>query len=126
MNRNIKINNLWNGFTQPIIWRIDMLSTGIRAQVWIKIFWDDPMKLEELAIETEELMWNVPWGFWVTAIRTTGLKYLQIDIDERKLNEYGVKKWDVLDTISVGIWWKDCEYYNWWKREILNRSKIKK
>lgn len=106
MNRNIKINNLWNGFTQPIIWRIDMLSTGIRAQVWIKIFWDDPMKLEELAIETEELMWNVPWGFWVTAIRTTGLKYLQIDIDERKLNEYGVKKWDVLDTISVGIWWK--------------------
>lgn len=106
MNRNIKINNLWNGFTQPIIWRIDMLSTGIRAQVWIKIFWDDPMKLEELAVETEELMWNVPWGFWVTAIRTTGLKYLQIDIDERKLNEYGVKKWDVLNTISTGIWWK--------------------
>lgn len=33
MNRNISIDNLWNGFTQPIIGRIDMLSTGIRAQV---------------------------------------------------------------------------------------------
>lgn len=33
MNRNIQISNLWNGFTQPIIGRIDMLSTGIRAQV---------------------------------------------------------------------------------------------
>ena len=106
MNRKIKINNLWNWFTQPIIWRIDMLSTGIRAQVWIKIFWDNPMILEELAIETENLMWNVPWWFWVTAIRTTGLKYLQIDLDENKLNQYSVKKWDVLNTVSTWIWWK--------------------
>lgn len=106
MNRQININNLWNWFTQPIIWRIDMLSTGIRAQVWIKIFWEDPMKLEELAVKTEELMGEIPWGFWVTAIRTTWLKYLQIDLDEKKLNEYNVKKSDVLNTISTGIWWK--------------------
>lgn len=106
MNKKIKINNLWNGFTQPIIWRIDMLSTGIRAQVWIKIFWDDPMRLEKLAIQTEDLMWNVPGWFWVTAIRTTGLKYLQIDLDENKLHQYSIKKWDVLNTISTWIWWK--------------------
>lgn len=107
MNRSIKINNLWNWFTQPIIWRIDMLSTWIRAQVWIKIFWSDPMLLEELAIKTEDLMLNVPWWFWVTAIRTTGLKYLKIDLDEAKLNQYSVKKGDVLDTISIWIWWKN-------------------
>lgn len=117
MNRKIKINNLWNWFTQPIIWRIDMLSTGIRAQVWIKIFWDDPMKLEKLAIKTEELMWDVPWGFGVTAIRTTGLKYLQIDLDESKLNEYSVKKWDVLNTISVWIWWKTISTTIEWREK---------
>lgn len=110
MNRKIKINNLWNWFTQPIIGRIDMLSTGIRAQVWIKIFWDDPMKLEQIAIKTEELMWNVAGWFWVTAIRTTGLQYLQIDIDEKKLYEYGVKKSDVLNIISTGIWWENISF----------------
>ncbi|MCP4524032.1 MAG: efflux RND transporter permease subunit, partial [Candidatus Gracilibacteria bacterium] len=103
MNRKIKINNLWNGFTQPIIGRIDMLSTGIRAQVGVKIFGDDPMKLEELAIKTEELLGNVPGGFGTTAIRTTGLKYLKIDLDETKLNQYSVKKGDVLETIAVGV-----------------------
>lgn len=107
MNKKIKINKLWNGFTQPIIWRIDMLSTGIRAQVWIKIFWDDPMKLEELAIKTEELMWNVPWWFWVTAIRTTWLKYLKIDLNEKNLNKYWVNKSDILNIIDVWIWWKN-------------------
>lgn len=60
MNRSIRIEKLWNGFTQPIIGRIDMLSTGIRAQVGIKIFGDDPLKLEELAVQAEELMGNVP------------------------------------------------------------------
>ncbi len=107
MNNKIKINNLWNWFTQPIIWRIDMLSTWIRAQVWVKIFWDDPMKLEELAIKTENLLWNVPGSFWTTAIRTTGLKYLKIDLDENKLNQYSIKKWDVLDTIAVWVGWKN-------------------
>lgn len=114
MNKNIKISNLWNWFTQPIIWRIDMLSTGIRAQVWIKIFWDDPIKLEELAVEVENLMWNVPWGFWVTAIRTAWLKYLQIDIDEKKLNKFNINKSDVLNLISTWIWWKNItQTINW-------------
>lgn len=103
MNRNIRIDNLWNGFTQPIIWRIDMLSTGIRAQVGIKIFWDDPIKLERLAIEVENLMWEVPWGFWVTAIRTTGLEYLKLDINEAKLAQYWVRKEDVLNMITIWV-----------------------
>ncbi|MDD2871782.1 MAG: CusA/CzcA family heavy metal efflux RND transporter [Candidatus Gracilibacteria bacterium] len=103
MNRKIKIDKLWNGFTQPIIGRIDMLSTGIRAQVGIKIFGADPIKLEELAVKTEELMGNVPGGFGVTAIRTTGLKYLEIELDENKLLQYNIHKGDVLDTIAVGV-----------------------
>lgn len=101
MNAKMKISNLWNGFTQPIIWRIDMLSTGIRTQVGIKIFWNDPNKLEELAIKTAELMNQLPGGMWVTAIRNSWLRYLEIDIDESKLSLYGLSKAEVLDTISV-------------------------
>ncbi len=80
-----------------------MLSTGIRAQVGVKIYGDDPMKLETLAIETEKLLGNVPGGFGVTAIRTAGLRYLHADIDEETLRDYGVRKGDVLDVIAMGV-----------------------
>lgn len=125
MNSNIRIDNLWNGFTQPIIGRIDMLSTGIRAQVWVKIFWDDPIELERLAIETENLLGNVPWGFWTTAIRTTGLKYMTLDIDEGKLLQYGVKKSDVLSTISMGIWGKTVSTTISWRENYGIEVRLK-
>lgn len=104
MNRAIRIEKLWNGFTQPIIGRIDMLSTGIRAEVGIKIFGDDPVKLEEIAIEIEKLMSNFSWASWVAAIRTTGLKYLDIHLQDDLLAQYGVSKMDALQMISAGVW----------------------
>ena len=125
MNRNISIDNLWNWFTQPIIGRIDMLSTGIRAQVWVKIFWNDPIILEELAIKTEELLWNVPWWFWTTAIRTTGLKYMSLDIDEGKLLQYWVKKSDVLSTISMWVWGKTVSTTISWRENFGIEVRLK-
>jgi len=103
MNRAIKIDSLWSGFTQPIIGRIDMLSTGIRAQVGIKIFGDDPLVLEELAIRTEDLMGEIPGGLGIAAIRTTGLTYLDISLNDDRLAQYGVARRDALTTISTGI-----------------------
>jgi len=102
MNSKVRISNLWNGFTQPIIGRIDMVSTGIRAQIGIKIFGDDAKKLENLALEIERMMGNVPGATGVVAIRTLGLKYLNIDIDEAKLAIFGISKKAVLDLIEVG------------------------
>lgn len=106
MNNKIKLSNLWNWFTQPIIWRIDMLSTWIRSEVWIKFFWDDPIVLENIALKAETLMWEIPWWFWITAIRTTGLEYLKIDIKEEELALYWVKKADVLNLIETWVWGK--------------------
>lgn len=103
MNKAIRIDKVWNGFTQPIIGRIDMLSTGIRAQVGVKIFGDDPNVLEDLSIEVEHLMNGIPGASGVAAIRTTGLKYLNIDLDEQKLAQYGIAKVDALELISVGV-----------------------
>lgn len=103
INRAIRIDKVWNGFTQPIIGRIDMLSTGIRAQVGVKIFGDDPNTLEELAIEVESLMNGIPGASGVAAIRTTGLQYLNIDLDEPKLAQYGIAKMDALSLISAGV-----------------------
>lgn len=102
MNRKINFPNLWNGFTQPIIGRIDMISTGIRAQVGIKVFGDDAKRLEELAIEIEGLMAYVPGAVGTVAIRTSGLKYLNVDLDEGKLAVYGIPKNQALNAIAIG------------------------
>ena len=50
-----------------------MISTGIRAQVGIKIFGDDPQKLEDLAIEVEKMMFHVRGAIGTVALRTSGL-----------------------------------------------------
>lgn len=102
MNRKINFPNLWNGFTQPIIGRIDMISTGIRAQVGIKVFGDNAKKLEKIAIEIEGLMAYVPGAVGTVAIRTSGLKYLNIDLDEGKLAAYGIPKSQALNVIAIG------------------------
>ena len=102
MNRQINIPNLWNGFTQPIIGRIDMISTGIRAQVGIKVFGDDAKTLEAIAIEIEGMMAYVPGAIGTVAIRTSGLKYLNVDLDEGKLAAYGIMKSQALNAIAIG------------------------
>lgn len=102
MNGSLNFTNLWNGFTQPIIGRIDMISTGIRAQVGIKVFGDDAKTLEALAIEIEGLMAYVPGAIGTVAIRTSGLKYLNVDLDEGKLAVYGVLKSQALNAIAIG------------------------
>lgn len=103
MNRKINFPNLWNGFTQPIIGRIDMISTGIRAQVGIKVFGHDAKTLEALAIEIEGLMAYVPGAVGTVAIRTSGLKYLNVDLDEGRLAAYGIPKSQALNAIAIGM-----------------------
>lgn len=103
MNRTIKIDKLWNGFTQPIIGRVDMLSTGIRAEVGVKIFGDDPQTLENLALKVEDLMEQVPGASGVAAIRRMGLRYLDIDLKDELLAQHGISKMDALQVISAGV-----------------------
>ena len=102
MNRAINIPNLWDGFTQPIIGRIDMVSTGIRSEVGIKIFGEDHQTLEELALEIEKLMLNVPGATGVVALRTSGVKYLNIDLNEAALALHGIPKAQALNLIEIG------------------------
>ncbi len=103
MNYAMQIDKLWNSFTQPIIGRIDMLSTGIRSEIGIKIFGDDPAALEEIAIEIENLLGNVPGAMDTVAIRTMGLRYLDIDLNDELLAQYGILKGNALKTIAAGV-----------------------
>lgn len=103
MNQNIQYDDVWNSFTQPIIGRIDMLSTGIRTQLGVKVFGDDPVKLEKIAIEIEGIVTQVPGAADTVAIRTTGLRYLDIDLKDELLAQHGISKMDALQIIAAGV-----------------------
>ncbi|HUS19908.1 MAG TPA: CusA/CzcA family heavy metal efflux RND transporter [Terriglobales bacterium] len=94
------VTNIW---TQPIRNRIDMLSTGIRTQVGIKVFGADLKTLESKSIEIEHALHSVPGAVDLYAERITGAPYLEIEIDRAAAARYGVGSADVQDVIETAI-----------------------
>jgi Cu(I)/Ag(I) efflux system membrane protein CusA/SilA len=92
-----------NGYTQPIAGRIDMLSTGIRTQVGVKIFGPDIKVLEQKAQEIEDALRKVPGAVDLYAERILGSPYLEIDIDRAAVARYGIAVGDVQDVIEMAI-----------------------
>jgi Cu(I)/Ag(I) efflux system membrane protein CusA/SilA len=91
------------GFLQPIENRILMISTGIRAQVGIKIFGDKLDPLQKLAFEVERVVAQVPGAVGVAPSRVQGKPYLEIQVDRVAMARYGLRAQDVLDVVEVGI-----------------------
>ncbi len=94
------VTNIW---TQPIRNRIDMLSTGIRTQVGVKIFGDDLRVLEAKAAEIERVLREIPGAVDLYAERITGAPYLEIDIDRKAAARYGIHVGNIHDVIETAI-----------------------
>jgi copper/silver efflux system protein len=92
-----------NGWTQPIINRINMLSTGVRTDLGVKIFGNDLNVLKDLAVQAEGILKTVPGAADVVAERVTGGNYIDIDIDREAAARYGVKVGDIQDVISTAL-----------------------
>ncbi|WP_318258194.1 CusA/CzcA family heavy metal efflux RND transporter [Geobacter anodireducens] len=92
-----------NGWTQPIINRINMLSTGVRTDLGLKIFGNDLNVLRDLAIQAEGILKGVNGAADVVAERVTGGNYLDIDIDREAAARYGVKVADVQEVIATAL-----------------------
>jgi len=92
-----------NGWTQPIINRINMLSTGVRTDLGVKIFGNDLNVLKDLAVQAEGILKNVPGAADVVAERVTGGNYLDIDIDRESAARYNVKVGDIQDMIETAL-----------------------
>jgi Cu(I)/Ag(I) efflux system membrane protein CusA/SilA len=91
------------GFLQPIENRILMISTGIRAQVGIKILGDNLDALQQKAFEVERVVRQIPGAVGVAASRTEGKPYLNIEVDRAAMARYGLRAQDVLDLVEGGI-----------------------
>ncbi|BCG47272.1 CzcABC family efflux RND transporter, transmembrane protein [Citrifermentans bremense] len=92
-----------NGWTQPIINRINMLSTGVRTDLGVKIFGADLNVLKDLAVQAEGILKTVPGAADVVAERVTGGNYIDIDIDREAAARYGVNVGDVQEVISTAL-----------------------
>ncbi|MDP3307059.1 efflux RND transporter permease subunit [Methylotenera sp.] len=103
LDAKLKIPGMANVWVQPIRNRIDMLSTGIKSPVGIKIAGADLATLEKLGSEVERIMKTVPGVGSVIAERVTGGRYVDVKIDRLKIARYGLNIEDVQSFISTAI-----------------------
>jgi Cu(I)/Ag(I) efflux system membrane protein CusA/SilA len=94
------VTNIW---TQPIINRIEMLATGIRSQVGIKIFGNDLNILEQTARHIAAAIKDVPGAADVYPEQIGGAPYIDIDINRPAAARYGIDVATIQDVIEKGI-----------------------
>ncbi|ACI94872.1 cation efflux system protein CusA [Afipia carboxidovorans OM5] len=103
MDKALQFPGVSNAWTMPIRARIDMLSTGIRTPVGIKIFGKDLAEMEKIAREVEGVVRSVPGTSSAYAERVIGGYYLEIIPDRIALGRYGLTISDVQDVISTAL-----------------------
>jgi Cu(I)/Ag(I) efflux system membrane protein CusA/SilA len=103
LDAKLQIPGVRNGWTQPIINRINMLSTGVRTDLGVKIFGRDLDTLEHLAVHAERILRTIPGAADLYAERTQGGMFLDIAIDREAVARYGVSVGDVQDVIETAV-----------------------
>ena len=103
MDKALQFPGVANSWTMPIKARIDMLSTGIRTPIGIKVFGKDLVEMEKLAKQIESVVKAVPGTTSAFAERITGGFYLNIEPDREQLARYGLAVGDVLDVVGIAL-----------------------
>mgnify|MGYP005843585913 CR=1 FL=1 len=103
MDAAIKIPGLTNAWTMPIKTRIDMLATGIKTPIGIKVTGPDLQTLSELSQDIASVVRDVPGTLSVFADKTTGGNYLNFTINRKEAARYGLTVGDVQDVIQSAI-----------------------
>jgi Cu(I)/Ag(I) efflux system membrane protein CusA/SilA len=103
MDETMKIPGTTNAWTMPIKARIDMLTTGVRTPVGIKIYGSNLDEIEKIGTQIEQALKGVPGTRSVYAERVTGGYYLDFDIKRDQLARYGLTIEDVNDVIMYAI-----------------------
>jgi len=103
MDKSLQFPGLSNAWTMPIKARIDMLSTGIRTPIGIKVYGKDLGEIERLARQIEAVMRTVPGTTSAFAERVIGGYYLNIDPDRPQLARYGLTIEDVQSMVAMAL-----------------------
>ncbi len=103
LDKALQFPGVANAWTMPIKARIDMLSTGIRTPIGIKVFGKNLEEMEKLAKEIEAVVKTVPGTTSAFAERITGGFYLNIEPDREQLARYGLSVGELQDVIGTAL-----------------------
>jgi copper/silver efflux system protein len=103
MDKSLQFPGVSNAWTMPIKARIDMLSTGIRTPVGVKVFGKDLVEIDKVARAIEAAIRKVPGTSSAYAERAIAGYYLNVDPDRAQLARYGLMIGDVQDVIAMAL-----------------------
>ena len=103
LDRTVKLPGLANIWVPPIRNRIDMLATGIKSPVGVKVAGSDLNEIDRITSEIERVVKAVPGVSSALAERLTGGRYIDVKIDRDAASRYGLNIGDVQSVISAAI-----------------------
>ncbi|MBI4194373.1 MAG: efflux RND transporter permease subunit [Betaproteobacteria bacterium] len=103
LDRAVSMPGISNAWTMPIRARIDMLSTGIRTPIGIKVFGKDLVAMERLAKQIEAVVKSVPGTTSAYAERITGGYFLDVEPDRLALARYGIAVGDLQEVVMTAL-----------------------
>jgi Cu(I)/Ag(I) efflux system membrane protein CusA/SilA len=103
LNGKLQIPGVVNGWTQPIINRINMLSTGIRTDVGVKVYGQNLNTISDIGNQVNAALKGVPGVADLYVEPVTGGKYLEIEVNRPELARYGLTVDDVNQVVETAI-----------------------
>ena len=103
LDRVVQVPGLANVWVPPIRNRIDMLATGIKSPIGVKVSGENLAELERIALQVENVAKKIPGVSSALAERLTGGRYIDVDIDRMAASRYGLNITDVQQIVSGAI-----------------------
>jgi len=103
LDRIVQVPGLANVWVPPIRNRIDMLATGIKSPIGVKVSGDDLDQLERVALDVERIAKTVPGVSSALAERLSGGRYVDVDIDRMAAARYGLNIADIQQIVSGAV-----------------------
>ena len=103
LDRQVKVPGLANVWVPPIRNRIDMLATGVKSPIGVKVSGSDLAELDRIAARIEQVAKGVPGVSSALAERLTGGRYVDVQIDRVAAARYGLNVADVQEVVSGSI-----------------------
>ena len=107
MDSELQVPGWGNIWTRPIQNRVDMLATGVRTMVGVKVYGDTPEHIQKVSDDVAKVLKTIRGAVDVFPDQTVGENYLEISIDRKKSARYGISVQDIQDVIEVALGGKE-------------------